>query len=173
MALSALQREKQVNLLLACTTMIKMESILSSHEQQQFEGILGTHEIKLYRFCFAFPSNISRHSSQNYNSEEQQKLQILRAIPSDLLVTVLVIDHKAVLNWTWLVYGSGRLGLIHRTRKRNLCSHKEVKIEHLDGRKKHKLINVVNYEPPFQMLSAAVSKWKLSSIPVSKLNQCI
>lgn len=89
MVLSALQREKQVNLTLARTSIAL----------QQSEGILSTHEIKLtYRFCFALPSNISRHSSQNYNSEEQQTLQVLRAVPSHLLITVLMIDHKAMLN---------------------------------------------------------------------------
>ena len=88
-----------MNLILACTIIIKIESVLSIIVLQQSEGILSMHEITLtYVSFFAFPSNISRYSSQNYSSEEQQRLQVLRAIPSDLLVTVLVIDHKAVSN---------------------------------------------------------------------------
>lgn len=75
MVWSVLQREKQVNLILACTIIIKIESTLSSIALWQSEGILCAHEIKLtHRGSFAFPSNISRHSSQNYYSEGQQKL---------------------------------------------------------------------------------------------------
>lgn len=88
-----------MNLILACTIIIMIESIFSSIALQQSEGVLGTGEVRLtYRFCFALPSTIPKYSSQNYTSEELQKLQVLRALPLDLLVEVLVIDHKTVLN---------------------------------------------------------------------------
>lgn len=56
-----------------------------------------------------------------------------------------------------LVHGSGRLGLIRRTRKKEKSTHyKEVTVEPLDGRKKHEHRNLINYESPFQMLLSAL-----------------
>lgn len=86
------------------------------------------------------------HRSQNYNSGEHQKLQLLRAeVPSDLLVMIPVTDHKAMLNWMQFLYGNGRPDSHTGQETKNICTSLSSRTFQWWEKNVYKLIN---YECP-------------------------